>query len=126
MNRSQKPFDFPEPPCRTCLAHIDPFVVEVGFLSYRPREKPAQLGELGVDLVTLDQVPEECCGLFGDLIKSNKIDPKFSELRRLLSRAVAEKSDFDYKGVDVSQASAARWLREIEGFLRAVHKILGK
>jgi len=69
---------------------------------------------------------EEAAALFGDLIKSNKIDPKFSELRRLLSRAVAEKSDFDYKGVDVSQATAARWLREIEGFLRAVHKILGK
>jgi len=69
---------------------------------------------------------EEASVLFGDLIKRNKIDPKFSDLRKLLSKAAAEKSDFDYKGVEVSQATAARWLREVEGFLRAVHEILGE
>jgi len=69
---------------------------------------------------------EEASALFGDLIKRNKIDPKFSNLRRLLSKAAAEKSDFDYKGVEVGHATAARWLREVEGFLRAVHEILGK
>jgi len=69
---------------------------------------------------------EQAVVLFMDLIKRNKIDPKFSELRKLLSKAAAEKSDFDYKGVDVSQATAARWLREVEQFLSAVHEILGK
>ena len=69
---------------------------------------------------------EEAFVLFGDLIKRNKIDPKFSDLRKVLSKAAAEKSDFDYKGVEVSQATAARWLREVEGFLRAVHEILDK
>jgi len=69
---------------------------------------------------------EEAVVLFGDLIKRNKIDPKFSDLRKLLSKAAAGKSDFDYKGVDVSQATAARWLREVEQFLKAVHEILGK
>ena len=35
--------------------------------------------------------------LFGDLVKRRKIDPKFAGLRKLLTRAAAEKSDFDYK-----------------------------
>lgn len=69
---------------------------------------------------------EEASVLFGDLIKRDKIDPKFSGFRKLLSKAAAEKSDFDYKGVAVSQATAARWLRDVEGFLRAVHEILDR
>lgn len=64
--------------------------------------------------------------LFGDLIRRNKIDPRHAELRRLLIRAVAEKSEYDYKGTEVSKAEASRWVRDTERFIAAVKGILGQ
>ncbi len=68
---------------------------------------------------------EDAAALFGDLVKRGKIDPKFADLRRLLSKAAAEKSDFDYKGAEASRATAEWWLREGKKFLKAVREILG-
>ena len=64
--------------------------------------------------------------LFGDLVKRRKIDPKFAGLRRLLTRAAAEKSDFDYKAVEVSKSTASSWLRDVEQFLEVVRSVLGR
>jgi len=63
---------------------------------------------------------EDAAVLFGDLIKQNKVDPKLADLRRLLTRAVAEKSNYDYKGTEVSKATASGWLRDVERFLETV------
>ena len=68
---------------------------------------------------------EDAAALFGDLVKRGKVDPGFSDFRRLLSKAAAEKSDFDYKGVEASGTTAEWWLREGEKFPAAVHQILG-
>ena len=67
---------------------------------------------------------EDAAVLFGDSIKQNKIDPKLADLRRLLTRAVAEKSNYDYKGTEVSKATASSWLRDVERFLETVRGIL--
>ncbi|HLE45479.1 MAG TPA: HEPN domain-containing protein [Thermoplasmata archaeon] len=68
---------------------------------------------------------EDAAVLFGDLIKQNKIDSKFADRRKLLTRVAAEKSDYDYKGAEVSKASASGWLRDAERFLEMVRGILG-
>jgi len=67
---------------------------------------------------------EDAAGQFGDLIRQNKIDSKFADRRKLLTKAAAEKSDFDYKGVEVSKTTASGWLREVERFLDMVRSIL--
>lgn len=69
---------------------------------------------------------EDAAVLFGDLVKQNKIDPKFADKRKLLARAVAEKSSYDYKGIEVSKKSASGWLRDVERFLEVVRGILGR
>lgn len=68
---------------------------------------------------------EDAAVLFGDLIREHKIDPKFADQRKLLTKAAAEKSDYDYKGTEVSKATASRWLRDVELFLEIVRGILG-
>ena len=67
---------------------------------------------------------EDAAKLFGDLVKQSKIDSKFADRRKLLTKAAAEKSDFDYKGIEVSKTTASRWLREVERFLEMVRTIL--
>jgi len=67
---------------------------------------------------------EDAAKLFGDLVKQSKIDPKFADRRKLLTKAAAEKSDFDYKGIEVSKTTATGWLREVERFLEMVRTIL--
>ena len=67
---------------------------------------------------------EDAARQFGDLIRQNKIDSKFADRRKLLTKAAAEKSDFDYKGVEVSKTTASGWLREVERFLEMVRTIL--
>jgi len=69
---------------------------------------------------------EEAAVLFGDLIKKGKISPKFADLRKLLIRAAAEKSNYDYKGNEASEKTASSWLREVGKFLKVVHEILGR
>lgn len=68
---------------------------------------------------------EDAALLFGDLVKRNKIDPKFADERKLLTKAAAEKSNFDYKGTQVSKATAAGWLRDVARFLKMVRNVLG-
>ncbi len=68
---------------------------------------------------------EDAAVLFGDLIRQGKIDPKLADRRRLLTKAVAEKSDYDYKSREVSKDTASGWLREVARFLEMVRKILG-
>ena len=62
--------------------------------------------------------------MFGDLIKQNKIDPKYANLRGLLTKAAAQKSDYDYKGTEAGKDEARRWLRDAGNFLRNVKEIL--
>jgi len=68
---------------------------------------------------------EDAAVLFGDLIRQHKIDSKFADQRKLLTRAMAEKSDYEYKGTEVSKATASRRLRDVERFLDIVRGILG-
>ena len=69
---------------------------------------------------------EDASKLFGDLVRSNKVAPPHTKLRALLSEAVSEKSEYDYKGREVSRTSAVRWVRDAERFLAAVREILGR
>lgn len=68
---------------------------------------------------------EDAALLFGELLRQHKVLPKHAALRRLLVRAVSEKSEYDYKGTPVGRDSAAKWLHETEQFLAVVREILG-
>jgi uncharacterized protein (UPF0332 family) len=68
---------------------------------------------------------EDAIVLFRDLVRSRRISPEYASWRDLLVRALREKSDYDYKGVEASANDARRWLRDAERFLAAVRKILG-
>ena len=67
---------------------------------------------------------EDAALLFGELVRLKKIPARFSDLRALLVRAVSEKSEYDYKGTEVSRDVAARWMRQTERFVAAVREIL--
>jgi len=49
---------------------------------------------------------EDAAVMFGTLAKQNKINPKYASFRALLTRASAEKSDYDYKGTEIGQEEA--------------------
>lgn len=59
------------------------------------------------------------------MVKQNKIDPKYSAFRALLTKASAEKSDYDYKGTEVAQEEAEKWIRDAEKFIKSTKVILG-
>ncbi len=63
---------------------------------------------------------EDAPALFGELIRQHKIDVPLSRFRDLLTRAVSDKSEYDYKGAAVSLRDAKRWVRDAERFLAAV------
>jgi uncharacterized protein (UPF0332 family) len=67
---------------------------------------------------------DDAAKLFGDLVTHNKIDPEYAGFRKLIIKAVSEKSKYDYKGAEVSAKVAARWLRDTERFIGAVKEIL--
>ncbi len=69
---------------------------------------------------------EDAAVLFGDLIRQGKVDPKYAPLRTLLTRAIAEKSEYDYKGREVGREAASRRLRDVERFLGATKEILNR
>ena len=69
---------------------------------------------------------EDAAKLFRELIRQNKIPGEHAGLRDVIVEAIADKSDFDYKGTEVSQAQAMRWLRKTERFLDSVDDVLGK
>lgn len=68
---------------------------------------------------------EDAAVLFGTLVKQNKIDPKYASFRALLTTASAEKSDYDYKGTEVGQEEAKKWIRDAEKFIKSTKDILG-
>lgn len=68
---------------------------------------------------------EDAAVLFGALIRQNKIDPKFAPLRSLLTRAIATKSDYDYKGLETGQGEAKKWIRDVASFLDRAKEMLG-
>jgi len=64
--------------------------------------------------------------LFLDLIKFNKIPPKFADLRKtVIIPAINTKSRADYKGIEVSRTEAERWIRMGEKFLKSVKECVG-
>jgi hypothetical protein len=67
---------------------------------------------------------EDAPKLFRDLVAQNKIPSERAGLRDLLSDAVADKPDFDYKGEAESQSGAERRIRLARQFLDAVRGIL--
>lgn len=67
---------------------------------------------------------EDAAMMFGELVKQRKIPAKYAKLREILVRGVSEKSEYDYKGTEVSRDEAARWVRRTERFLAAVREIL--
>ncbi|HYM38997.1 MAG TPA: hypothetical protein VEY12_02480 [Thermoplasmata archaeon] len=68
---------------------------------------------------------EDAAVLFGLLIRQNKIDPKFASVRSLLTRAIATKSDYDYKGLETGHDEAKKWIRDVASFLQLAKEILG-
>ena len=68
---------------------------------------------------------EDASKLFGELVRAHKIPPPHTQLRALLTDAISEKSEYDYKGREVSRTGALRWIRAAERFLSAVREILG-
>lgn len=68
-----------------------------------------------------DDAPE----LFLELIRLNKIPPKFANLRTsVLTPAVQTKSKADYKGLWSSSTDAEKWIRMAEKFLESVKECL--
>jgi len=67
---------------------------------------------------------EDALKLFKELIAQNKIPAKYAKLREALGDAVADKSDFDYKGKEVGKDEAERRIRNARQFLSAVREIL--
>lgn len=51
---------------------------------------------------------EKASRMFGELLKQSKIPAKYAGLRNVLMRAVSEKSEYDYKGTEVSSRVAKR------------------
>lgn len=67
---------------------------------------------------------EDAALLFGEILRQRKVPAGYADLREILVRAMSEKSEYDYKGAEVSRDSAERWIRRTERFLRAVQEIL--
>ena len=67
---------------------------------------------------------EDAAMLFEDMIKQGKFDQEYATLRRLLIEASTRKSDFDYKGTEIGQNEAERWLRDVEKFVKCAKEIL--
>ena len=63
--------------------------------------------------------------LFREIIKQRKIDPKHAGLRKVLERAIPQKSFYDYRGAEVGKKEAVRWVKEAERFISTVEEILG-
>ncbi|MGI0149927.1 MAG: hypothetical protein ACREDF_10415 [Thermoplasmata archaeon] len=61
---------------------------------------------------------EDAALLFGELLRQTKIPPQYADLREILVRGISEKSEYDYKGTEVSRDAAegkllrgrAKWL----------------
>lgn len=68
---------------------------------------------------------EDAGMLFNEIIKQRKIDPKYAGLRKVLARAIPQKSFYDYKGAEVGKEEAVKWVREAERFISTVEEILG-
>lgn len=68
---------------------------------------------------------EEAGKLFQEIVKLKKIDPKHAGLRKMLAKAIPQKSFYDYKGEEVGKKEAARRVREAEKFISTVEEILG-
>ena len=67
---------------------------------------------------------EDAAKLFKELVKQNKIPDRYARFRGALGDAVADKSEFDYKGMEVSKEEARRRIRAAREFLAAVREIL--
>jgi len=67
---------------------------------------------------------EDAAIMFGRLIKQNKVDPKYAQLRPLLTRAVAAKPEYDYKGTEAGQEEAKKWVRDVAKFIESARAIL--
>jgi uncharacterized protein (UPF0332 family) len=68
---------------------------------------------------------EEAPMLFREIIKQNKIDPKYAGLRKILERMVHQKSLYDYKGEEVGKKKAVKWVKDAGRFISTVQEILG-
>ena len=67
---------------------------------------------------------EDAAKLFKEVVRQNKIPDRYARFRGPLGDAVADKSEFDYKGMEVSQEGARRRIRGAREFLAAVEEIL--
>lgn len=67
---------------------------------------------------------EDAPMLFREMVKQKKINPKYAGMRKVLERAIPQKSQYDYKGEEVGKKEAERWVREAERFVSTVREIL--
>jgi HEPN domain-containing protein len=65
---------------------------------------------------------EDAPSLFGELVRSGSVPPEMARWRRVLTRAIREKSAYDYGSREIGRGEAERWIREAARFLRAVRE----
>jgi uncharacterized protein (UPF0332 family) len=68
---------------------------------------------------------EDAPRLFREIVKQNKIDPKYVGLRKVLESAIPQKSLYDYRGEEIGKKKAVKWVKEAEKFISTVQEILG-
>lgn len=68
---------------------------------------------------------EDAEKLFQEIVKLKRIDPKHAGLRRMLAKAIPQKSFYNYRGEEVGKKKAVKWVREAERFISTVQEILG-
>ncbi|HEV8595984.1 MAG TPA: hypothetical protein VGR51_10700 [Thermoplasmata archaeon] len=61
---------------------------------------------------------------YGELVRRGSVPPVMSRWRPVLTRAIREKSAYDYGGREIGRREAERWIREGERFLRAAREAL--
>lgn len=68
---------------------------------------------------------EDAPVLFAEMIHTHKIESSHARFRKLLLKAVVEKSGFDYLGEEASEAEARKWIESAKEFLEFAVRALG-
>lgn len=63
--------------------------------------------------------------LFAEMIHTHKLDSSHARFRKLLLKAVVQKSGFDYLGEGASEAEARKWIESAKEFLDFAVNALG-
>lgn len=67
---------------------------------------------------------EEAAMLLKELVRRGHVPPEHARWREAFARAIREKSEYDYDGAPASRPDVQRRIREADGFLAAVRRLL--